>query len=84
MVKKRQEAGLVQLRHPNLTSQVLSKLFRSKSQKMFDSALYRIGHDEKSIFWYWEIDYKLRQYREFRTTDLAKGEKRFKEEIFAS
>ena len=43
-----------------------------------------MGHGEKSIFWYWEIDYKLGHYREFQTIDLAKGQKRFREENFSA
>ncbi len=84
MVKKRKEAGLIQRYHPNLTSRLKSKLFRTKPRKQFKSALYCMGRDEKSIFWYWEIDHESGHYRHFRTTDLATGEKRFREEDFSS
>ncbi len=80
MVKKRQEAGIIQRYHSNL----LSGLFRTKSQGQFEPALYRVGCDEKSTFWYWEIDHELGHYRHFQTTNLAEGEKRFREEDFAS
>ncbi len=79
MVEKREEAGIIQLCRPNTTSRVLSEL-----SKPFESALYRMGRGEKSIFWYWEINYKRGHYRDFKTTDLAEGEKRFREEDFAS
>lgn len=81
MVKKRQKAGVIQQSRSNLTSRIKSKLFR---KKQFSSALYQIGRDEKSIFWYWEIDHELGHYREFRTTNLAEGRKRFQEEDFTS
>ena len=41
-----------------------------------------MGHGEKSIFWYWEIDYQSGHYRDFRTIDLPKGEKKFRGENF--
>ncbi len=84
MVKKRQEAGIIQQYYPNLTSRLKSKLFRPKPRQSFETALYRQGRDEKSIFWYWEINYKLGYSRQFWTTDLVEGEKRFREEYFAS
>ncbi len=54
------------------------------STKRFESGLYRQGCGEKSIFWYWEINYELGYCRQFWTTDLAEGERRFQEEDFAS
>ncbi len=84
MIKKRQEAGIIQRYHPNWTSRLKLELFRTKSQEQVKSALYRMGRNEKSIFWYWEIDYKLGHYRTFFTIDLAKGERRFEDEDFAS
>ncbi len=84
MVKRRKEAGLIQRYHPNLTYQLKLKLSRFKPRAQFETALYRVGCDKKSMFWYWEIDYKLGHYRHFRTIDLAEGEKLFREEDFAS
>ncbi len=83
MVKKREDAGVIQLCRLNITSQVLPQLFPA-IPKPFESALYRMGRDEKSIFWYWEIDYERGHYRQFWTTDLTEGEKRLREEDFAS
>ena len=82
MVKKYKQANVIQRYYPNWSSRIKFP-FRSKTQGRFESALYRMGHDEKSIFWYWEIDYELGHYREFETIDLAEGEKRFREEDFA-
>ena len=83
MVKQLEQANIIQRYHPNWSSRIKFP-FRSKTQERFKSALYRRGHDEKSIFWYWEIDYKLGHYREFYTIDLAKGEKRFRAEDFGA
>lgn len=83
MVNQLEQANIIQRYYPNWSSRI--KLpFRSKTQARFESALYHIGHDEKSVFWYWKIDYKLGHYREFHTIDLAKGEKRFREEDFGA
>ncbi len=84
MIKKRREAGIIQQCHPKFTSRIKSMFFHNKPRDQFESALYRLGHGRKSVLWYWEIDYKLGHYREFRTTDLAEGEKSFQTEDFAS
>ncbi len=84
MVKKRQDAGIIQRCYPKLFTRIKLKFFRNKPRQKFESALFRIGRNEKSIFWYWEIDYELEHYRDFKTIDLREGEKRFKEEDFAS
>ena len=83
MVKQRKQANIIQRYYPDWSSRI-KLLFRNKTPQPLESALYRMGHGEKSIFWYWEIDYKLGHYREFRTIDLEKGEKRFREEDFAA
>jgi len=83
MVKLRRRGNIIQRYYPSLTSRVKS-FFRGKPRERFESALYRMGHGEKSIFWYWEIDYGLQHYREFRTIDLAEGARLFREEDFDS
>lgn len=81
MVKQRKQAKVIQRHHPKLSSWI-KFLFRDKATGRFESALYQMGHGEKSIFWYWEIDHELGHYREFRSLDLAEGEKKFREEDF--
>jgi hypothetical protein len=81
MIKQREQAKILERHHPNLASRIKS-LFPNKSQNGVESALYRMGRGEKSIFWYWEINYKLRYYRDFRAIDLSKGEKIFRGEDF--
>ncbi len=83
MIKKRQEAGVIQRHRPKLSSWFKS-FFRKKPQRRFESALYRMGQRGKSIFWYWEIDYESHHYREFRTTNLVEGEKILRDEDFDS
>lgn len=41
-----------------------------------------MGHDSKSIFWYWEINLESGYYQEFRAIDLAEGERIYHEEQF--
>jgi len=83
MIKQRQQANIIQPYNHGLTSQIKS-FFQNKSQEQVESAVYRIGRGEKSTFWYWEINYELRHYREFRAVNLAKGKKLYEEENFDS
>ena len=36
-----------------------------------NSGLYKYGHGEKSIIWYWEFDVEKRYFHQFRTIDYA-------------
>jgi len=81
MIKQRERANVIRRYHPNLTSKVKS-LFRNKSRDGVESGLYRMGHGEKSIFWYWELNHKLQYYRHFRAIDLVEGERVFREQDF--
>lgn len=83
MVKQRKLANVIQ-RYPLKWSARVKSLFHNKPREHFESALYRMGHNEKSIFWYWEINYELGYYRAFETIELAEGEKIFREEDFTS
>lgn len=40
-----------------------------------------MGSGSKSIFWYWEIDYELETYRDFKAIDLAEGEVAYREKF---
>lgn len=53
-----------------------------KTQGRVESGLYVVGHGPKSIFWNWEINHDLGTYRQFRTIDLAKGKRVYREERF--
>lgn len=83
MVENRMQANVIRRYYPNFIRWIRS-FFREELQERFESALFHVGHGEKSIFWYWEFDYELQHFREFHTIDLAEGEKRFREETFAS
>jgi len=36
-----------------------------------NSGLYKLGHGEKSIIWYWEFDMEKRYFHQFNTIDYA-------------
>jgi len=36
-----------------------------------NSGLYKLGHGEKSIIWYWEFDMEKRYFHQFKTIDYA-------------
>ena len=51
-------------------SALLHTLSRKKSVKR-NSGLYKLGHGEKSVIWYWEFDVKERYFHQFNTIDFA-------------
>jgi len=36
-----------------------------------NSGLYKLGHGEKSVIWYWKFDVKKRYFHQFKTIDYA-------------
>ncbi|KAJ3576064.1 hypothetical protein NP233_g693 [Leucocoprinus birnbaumii] len=42
-------------------------------KESYESALFRIGHGNRSIFWYCEISFEEKIYREFWAPDIAAG-----------
>jgi len=34
-----------------------------------NSGLYKVGHGEKSVVWYWEFDVNKRYFHQFKTID---------------
>jgi len=51
-------------------SALLHILSRKKSVKR-NSRLYKFGHGEKSVIWYWEFDVEKRYFHQFKTIDYA-------------
>ncbi|KAF9442369.1 hypothetical protein P691DRAFT_779436 [Macrolepiota fuliginosa MF-IS2] len=80
-IKRWKEYGIIRPYYPNFTSRFKS-LVPEKLQGKFISGLYRLGHGPRSIFWYWEINFKDEYYREFRAADLAEGKRAYRDEQF--
>jgi len=76
-----ERTGLIQRHHTDFASR-LKSLVPRKSDVGVESGLYRIGRGKKAIYWFWEINYELEYYRQFKTIDLAKGQKVYREERF--
>jgi len=51
-------------------SALLHDIFRKKSVRR-NSGLYKFGHGEKSVIWYWEFDVDKRYFHQFKTIDYA-------------
>ena len=51
-------------------SALLHILSRKKSLRR-NSGLYKLGHGEKSVIWYWEFDLEKRYFHQFKTIDYA-------------
>ncbi|KAF5353184.1 hypothetical protein D9756_007785 [Leucocoprinus leucothites] len=52
---------------------------RKVDEQHCESGLFVLGHDEKSVFWYWEIDFEEKVYREFHAPDLDEGMNAFEQ-----
>jgi len=52
------------------TSAFLHTLSRKKSVKR-NSGLYKLGHGEKSVIWYWEFDMEKKYFHQFKYIDYA-------------
>ncbi|KAF9442342.1 hypothetical protein P691DRAFT_714489 [Macrolepiota fuliginosa MF-IS2] len=81
VIKRWKECGVIQPYHRNLGSRFKS-LIAKKSRGELISGLFRMGHGTKSIFWYWEVNFKEEYYQDFMAADLAEGEKIYREEQF--
>jgi len=62
-------------------SAVLHILSRKKSVKR-NSGLYKVGHGEKSIIWYWEFDVEKRYFHQFKTIDYVAAVRYYKANRF--
>jgi len=51
-------------------SALLHTLSRKKSVRR-NSGLYKLGHGEKSVIWYWEFDVEKRYFHQFKTINYA-------------
>ena len=51
-------------------SALLHILSRKNSLRR-NTGLYKLGHGEKSIIWYWEFDVNKRYFHQFKTIDYA-------------
>ncbi|KAF9442811.1 hypothetical protein P691DRAFT_788958 [Macrolepiota fuliginosa MF-IS2] len=80
-IKQLQQAGVMQAYDPDPVSS-FARSFPPQSQDQLIFALYRMGHESKSIFWYWEFDSEHKIYREFRAIDLVEGGRVFREQQF--
>ena len=72
MVNKLEKAGVIRRYYPLFGSSRVTTLLHTLSRKNSvrkDSGLYKLGHGEKSIIWYWEFDIEKRYYHQFTTID---------------
>jgi len=72
VVNKFEKAGVIGRYHPLFGSSCVTTLVYTLSHKTSvrkDSGLYKLGHVEKSVIWYWEFDMEKRYFHDFRTID---------------
>jgi len=74
VVNKLKKAGVIRRYYPHFGSSRVTTLLHTLSHKNSvrkDSGLYKRGHGEKSVIWYWEFDMEKRYFHQFRTIDYA-------------
>lgn len=81
MLKKLEKSGAVKPYHQNFSAG-LTSIYRSFSRPGRSSGQYKLGHGEKSIFWYWEFDTEKRYFHQFRTLDLEEAMRVYRTEKF--
>jgi len=72
VVNKLEKAGVIRRYHPLFGSSHVTTLvytFFRKNSVRRNSGLYKLGHGEKSVIWYWEFDMEKRYYHQFQTID---------------
>lgn len=52
---------------------------RKIDEQFCQSGLFILGQGKKSVFWYWEIDFKEKVYREFHAPNLDEGMNAFEQ-----
>ena len=73
VVNKLEKAKVIRPYDPLFGSSRASALLHTLSRKSVrrNSGLYKLGHGEKSVIWYWEFDVKKQYFHQFRTIDYA-------------
>jgi len=85
VVNKLKKAGVIRRYHPLFGSSRATTLVYNLSRKNTvrrNSGLYRLGHGEKSVIWYWEFDMKKRYYHQFQTIDYRAAAEFYKANKF--
>jgi len=85
VVNKLEKAGVIRRYHPLFGSSRVTTLLHTLSHKNSvrkDSGLYKLGHGENSIIWYWEFDMEKRYFHRFTTIDYRAAVEFHKENKF--
>lgn len=75
MVKKFEDLNIIKPHHPRLPSPLASipNVFSRRKSYGKRSGLYKLGHGEKSVIWYWEFDTKKRYFHEFQALNFTEA-----------
>ncbi|KAF5353304.1 hypothetical protein D9756_007948 [Leucocoprinus leucothites] len=76
MVDKLEKLRVIRPYHPRFgSSRAASVLHAVSRQRLFGkkSGLYKLGHKDKSIVWYWEFDTEKRYFHEFETVNYEEA-----------
>jgi hypothetical protein len=75
MVKKLEGLNVIKPHHPQLPSALASipRAFSRRKPYGKSSGLYKMGHGEKSVVWYWEFDTEKRYFHQFQTVKFTEA-----------
>jgi hypothetical protein len=84
MVKTLEALKIIKPHHPKIPSALASILYTFSRRKPYgkNSGLYKLGHGEKSVVWYWEFDTWNRYFHEFQTVDFTEAMKIYEKSKF--
>ncbi|KAF5359360.1 hypothetical protein D9756_003594 [Leucocoprinus leucothites] len=85
MVDKLESTGIIRPYHPQFGSSRAASVLRTVSRQKLSSkksGLYKFGHGDKSIFWYWEFDTEKQYFHEFKTVNYEEAMAFYKAEKY--
>ncbi|KAF5359636.1 hypothetical protein D9756_003120 [Leucocoprinus leucothites] len=85
MVDKLDSARVIRPYHPRFGSSRATSILHTVSRRRSSgrkSGLYKFGHGDKSMIWYWEFDTEKRYFHEFKTVNYEEAMAFYKAEKF--
>jgi hypothetical protein len=84
VVKRYEDLKVVKPYHPRLPSALASipHAFSRRKPSGKSSGLYKLGHGEKSVIWFWEFDTDAQYFHQFRTVNLHEAMKIYEKSKF--
>ncbi|KAF5357164.1 hypothetical protein D9756_006438 [Leucocoprinus leucothites] len=85
MVERLERVGIIRSYHPQFGSSRVASILHAVSRQRLSGknfGLYKLGHGDRSVIWYWEFDTEKRYFHEFRTVNYEETMAFYKAEKF--